>query len=289
MIANNTKIQSLLQLLDDPDQDIYNVIRNEFLQMGSLCIPHLQEYQLVQNDSELIQSRIAELITTIDYRPIVEQFTFWKEQTKPDLFEAALLLNKLVYGSSFEEGKIKQEFEEIQKMIWVEMNNYLTPQEKVKIISTIVFKIKKVSAQVVDYTKPEEFLVDNALLHQKGNNYSVSVIYLALCQIFGVPVKALRFPKHIILGYFDEDKDKVHIEGHNLYNIKFFIDPSFGNVLTHDNITVYFDRIGEPLEPKYFSFLTNQELVAQNILELTKCYSKTEKKQLTEIAKIILP
>ncbi len=279
-MTNNNEIQALVQLLDDPDENIYQAVSEKLFSLDTRALTYLNPIIEGHANSEIELFRAKTIVERINSTPIINSFKKWHSEVVPNLFEGALLLNKYVNGYYDGETLIRAEFDEIQKMIWVELNSYLTPLEKLKIISSVIFKIKKINAQIVDYGNENEFVLSSALIERQGNNYSLSAVYLSLCQIFELPVYALRFPKHIILAYYDEQSFTELNTQNNFYNISFFIDPSFGNFLNHENISIYFDRIGVAIKPIYFEFLNAQQLINISIEELGKCHDQELKNRM---------
>jgi hypothetical protein len=277
------QINALIQLLDDPDEQIFTTVRNEIVKLKTAALPHLYSTMYDSPDA-FINDRIKNIIDEIELEPQVNALHIWKMQEMPNLFEGLLIINQIVHAQQFDVVQIQQAFDTIQKTIWVELNNYLTPLEKIRIISQTLFNIQKINAQIVDYAEPNHFLIENTLLQKTGNNFSVSLLFLALCQNFDLPIQAIKFPNHIMLAF----ANNTVAAKNNFSEISFFIDPSFGNFLTKEAVITYFNRIEEELNAEYFTYKTNQQLLYIYIQELAKCYKAADAEKLNEIAAIIL-
>ncbi len=51
----------------------------------------------------------------------------------------------------------------------------------------------------------EDFLINKVIENKKGNAITNGILYLIICELLDIPVKAINIPKQFILGYFDID------------------------------------------------------------------------------------
>ena len=58
------QLNALIQLLDDPDEDVYRHIREKFMEMGLDAVPHL-ENNWESSEEIFVQQRIENLIHSI--------------------------------------------------------------------------------------------------------------------------------------------------------------------------------------------------------------------------------
>jgi hypothetical protein len=106
---------------------------------------------------------------------------------------------------------------------------------------------------------------------KKGNQISNGILYLILCDLLDIPVKAVGIPKQFVLAYFKPGYSNDQSNDH-LSKIEFFIDPSNGMVFSHKDIESYFKRISVPPVYSYFKPLSNKRVIQSLIEETAKCF-----------------
>nr|MBA2746746.1 hypothetical protein [Flavisolibacter sp.] len=163
------------------------------------------------------------------------------------------------------------EVEKIRRNIWLELNNYLTPLEQVRIITGILYSYYSLKGSEVTYKDINDFLIHKVLESKRGNQLSNGIVYLILCDLLDVPVKAIGVPRQFVLAYF---KPGYSTESTSDYSekIEFFIDPSSGMVFSHKDIENYFKRISVPPVDAYFKPLTNKRVIQYLLEESARCF-----------------
>lgn len=268
---NETKeISALLHLIDDPDEDVYDVVSNKILSFGKPIIPNLEH--LWENTlSENIQERIEQIIHKLHFNDLTDTFTNWKNGGA-DLLKGALLVSRYHYPEMKEQQPL-QEIEKLRRNIWLEMSSYLTPLEQTNIISGIFYNYyKQQGVAEISYTQPDDFLLNKVLEVKKGNSISNGIVYLALCELLDIPIKAVNIPKQFLLGYYDPQYELLNPVRHPSEKILFFIDPINGQAYSHKDIESYFKRISVPPTPSYYRPLSSIRIIQMLLEELARCF-----------------
>jgi regulator of sirC expression with transglutaminase-like and TPR domain len=268
-LQESKEIRALLHLIDDPDEDVYQTVSEKIVSFGKGIIPNLEDlWENIQNEDT--QERIELLIHRLHFRDLTEEFIAWKNQPA-DLLEAALIVAKYNYPE-MQETVCRQEIEKIRRNTWLELNNYLTPIEKINVINSIFFNYYKQKGVEISYNNPDHFLINKTLESKKGNAISNGIIYIALCQLLDIPVKAINIPRQFILGYIDEQYEILNPAGQPAEKIKFFIDALTGQMYSHTDIEHYFKRLSIPPVPSYYRTLSNKKVIQFLLEELSKCF-----------------
>lgn len=152
------------------------------------------------------------------------------------------------------------------------MNNYLTPLEQINVITSILYNYYKLKGVEISYSQPEDFLISKTLESKKGNAISNGILYMVLCNLLDIPVKATSIPRQFILGYFDSQIEFMNPAGHPAEKLNFFIDPLNGNIYSHKDVENYFKRISVTPSNAYFRRLTNKRIIQFLLEELSKCF-----------------
>jgi regulator of sirC expression with transglutaminase-like and TPR domain len=265
----NKEISALLHLIDDPDEYVYSTVSEKIISFGKAIIPNLEN--LWENTtSEEIQERIELLIHRLHFRDLTADFTAWAAGEN-DLLQGALLVAKYHYPE-LQENTVKQEIEKLRRNIWLELNNYLTPLEQINVITSILYNYYKQKGIEFAYNNPDDYLINKALESKKGNAVSNGIIYLVLCELLDVPVKAINIPRQFIMAYFDPQHDLLNPVGHASEKINFYVDPLNGQIYSHQDVENYFKRISVPPTASYFRQMSNKKIIQFLLEELSKCF-----------------
>ena len=156
--------------------------------------------------------------------------------------------------------------------MWLELNNYLTPIEKINVLNSIFYNYYKQTGVEVSYDTPDHFLINKTLETKKGNSISNGIIYTALCELLDIPVKPINIPRQFILGYFDGQFSMANPVGHSSEKINFYLDPLSGQLYSHKDIENYFKKLSVPPVSSFFRPLTDKRMIQFLLEELSKCY-----------------
>ena len=268
-MKENKEISALLQLIDDPDEDVYNTVSDKIISLGKDIIPNLENlWETVGNEDT--QERIELLIHRLHFRDLTAEFEEWKNGTA-NLLEGAILVSKYHYPD-MQPAVIMQEIEKLRRNMWLELNNYLTPIEKVNVLNSIFYNYYKQKGVEISYESPDPFLINKTLETKKGNALSNGILLIILCELLDIPVRAINIPRQFILGYFDEQYDALNPVGHSSEKINFYIDPLNGQMYSHKDIENYFKKLSVPPVASYFRPISNKRIIQFLLEELSKCY-----------------
>lgn len=283
-MEENKEISALFQLIDDPDDEVFNVVSGRIIDYGKGIIPNLEN--LWENTiREDVQERIELLIHRLHYRDLTEEFQQWNKNIHQDMLTGALLVARFQYPELVT-AQIYQEIEKLRRNIWLELNNYLTPLEQVNVLTSILYNYFNLRGTEVAYQQPEEFLINKQLEAKRGNTIANGILYLILSELLDVPVRAINIPRQFVLGYFKSDYDFSRHTENPMYKTEFFIDPLSGQVFTHKDVENYFKRINVPPVASYFKPLSNKRVIQTLLEEFAKCFDdeKSKYKQLELLA-----
>jgi regulator of sirC expression with transglutaminase-like and TPR domain len=268
-LIENKEITALLQLIDDPDEDVYNTVSDRIISLGKDIIPNLENlWETISNEDT--QERIELLIHRLHLRDLTTEFEEWKNGDA-NLLQGAILVSKYHYPE-MQPAQIMQEIEKLRRNIWLELNNYLTPIEKINVLNSIFYNYYKQKGVEISYESPDPFLINKTLETKKGNALSNGILLIVLCELLDIPVKAINIPRQFILGYFDDQYEALNPVGHSSEKINFYIDPLNGQMYSHKDIENYFKKLSVPPVTSYFRPISNKRIIQFLLEELSKCY-----------------
>lgn len=287
-MQENKEISALLHLIDDPDEEVYNTVCDRLISFGKGIIPNLENLWEHTSD-ESIQERIELMIHKLHFKDLTADFDHWKNGNN-ELLQGALLTARYHYPE-IQTIQTLQEIEKIRRNIWLELNNYLTPLEQVNVISSILYNYYKQIGVEIGYNQPEDFFINKTVETKKGNAISNGILYLVLCQLLDLPVKAVNIPRQFILAYMDTSYQILNPTAHNSEKIKFYIDPLNGQIYSHKDVENYFKRISVPPTTSYFREMSNKAVIEFLLEELAKCFdddlNRYKMNELLSLAKLL--
>ncbi len=286
-MESNNVISALLHLIDDPDKEVFEVVSQKIVDLGKPIIPNLEHLWETTPDEET-QGRIEMLIHRLHFRDLAEDMRQWNVSGHHDLLLGSLLVSKFQYPE-LATTPVLQEIEKIRRNVWLELNNYLTPLEQINIVTSILYSYYGLKGGEMNYKEPNEFLLHKTLESKRGNQLSNGLLYLLLCEMLDIPVRAVNIPRQFIIAYFKPGYSADNLPD-PFSKIEFFIDPSTGQVFTHQDAESYFKRIAVPPVPSYFKPRMNKQVIQQLMEEFGKCFSRIDtykQKELEELAAIL--
>ena len=285
---NNKEISALLHLIDDPDEEVFDAVSDKIVGYGKPIIPNLEHLWETTPD-EGIQERIELLIHRLHYRDLSEDFRQWNVSGHHDLLLGALLVAKFQYPE-LTTAPVLQEIEKLRRNIWLELNNYLTPLEQIKIVTSILYSYYGLKGSEMNHKEPNEFLLNKTLETKRGNQVSNAILYLLLCELLDIPVRAVNIPQQCIIAYFKPGYSQENLPDPQ-GKIEFFIEPTSGQVFSHHDVENYFQRLSVVPDPSFFKPLKNKEVIQRLLEEFGKCFTTEadahKQKELAELASLL--
>ena len=269
-METNKEISALFHLIDDPDEEVFDAVSRKIVDYGRPIIPNLEHLWENTPDSD-IQNRIELLIHRLHYRDLTEDFRQWNVSGHHDMILASLLVSKYQYPD-LSTSPVLQEIEKIRRNIWLELNNYLTPLEQINIVTSILYSYYGMKGNETNYSEPNDFLIHKVLEAKRGNQVSNGILYLLLCELLDIPVKAISIPKQFVLAYFKPGYSDESLPN-PVHKIEFYIDPTSGQVFTQKDVDSYFKRIAMPEIGTYFKPLSNKKVIQYLLEEFSKCFT----------------
>ena len=271
-VKDQKEIQALIHLLDDPDEIIYQQIRQKIIGYGEDLIPELEDVWENSTLGILFQNRIEEIIHEIQFKSSTDSLKLWKESPEQDLLEGMILIARYQYPD-LNEAKVRKQIDKIKQDVWIELNPNLTALEKVKVINQTFFDLYGFSGNTTNYHAPQNSYINDVLDTKKGNPISLSILYMIIGQFLDVPLYGINLPRHFILGYADdfflneEDIDKGHI--------LFYINPfSKGGVFSHQEIDYFLKQLNLTHAEEFYLPCSNLTIITRVLNNLIYSYEK---------------
>ena len=286
MTANfkNSELDALVSLLDEPDDNMFDQVRDKIYSYGLDAIPILENAWDGSADNDL-QSRIETIIHQIQFDHLLQEFTLWKTTLSHDLLKGFILVAKYQYPELDEKVIITQVGKIIQD-VWLELNNNLTPLEKIKVLNHIFFDVSGFRDDRKDLYSPNNSFINSVLESRKGNSVSLSILYMVVAQSLKIPVYGINLPQEFVMAYMGTmilDEKSITAK-----DVQFYLNAkNKGAVFTRREIERFLMQLNLEAEDKYFLPCENTTIIRRvlnNLLFSFQQSGNTEKA--SEIKKI---
>jgi regulator of sirC expression with transglutaminase-like and TPR domain len=263
--------KSLISLLDDPDEEVYNNVFAKLCECGPVVIPQL-ENEWEHNVDELVQLRLETLIHTIQFDSLKNELKTWVLNHADDLQMGILIFNKYHYPEA-NDKLIVEKIETLKKQIWIELNYQLTPIEQIRVFNLIFFKHHHFHSNFEHPTDPKNNFITYTIETKKGNQIGLGLIYLLVAQQLRMPVYGVCLKNYFVICYVDTDIFQSDINYINQQDILFYINPyNLGAIFNRPQILDYLQKIKSEVKDKYFYPATNIEIMKELISQTAHDY-----------------
>jgi regulator of sirC expression with transglutaminase-like and TPR domain len=282
----NKEISALLQLIDDPDDEVFDTVSEKILHYGKAIIPNLETLWEHTADQS-IQERIEQLIHRVHFQDLQEELLDWSQSKHPEILKGAIIVAKYQFPD-LNVSELLSQFDKIRRNIWLELNNYLTPLEQVNVFNSILYNYYKLQGHELTERDPKYFFINQVLESRQGNSYTLGVLYLALCELLDIPIFAVEVPRQFIFAYIDTLYHFFSPETDGVQQIQFFIDPLNGMVYTQKDVDTYLKKINAVDRDTYYTPLLSKRVIFKMLEELCLCYRyKREDTKAEEIQQLM--
>jgi len=269
----SNEVNALISLIEDPDESIYKQVSSELKNYGESIIPQLEQYWELQDLGPLFQTRLEELISTIQYEGVYNRLKAWKNSEDKDLLEGALIINKYQYPS-YDESELRRAISKIRQSIWLELNDNLTAFEQIRVFNHMFYTHHGFKGNRENYHQPQNSFLADLISTKTGNPLSLGLLYTYLADSLDLPVQGVNLPSHFILCYldyypFDEElgrfKDRAEV--------LFYINPfNAGAILQKEEIDEFLVKQNLPQDERFYQPCANMEVIARMLNNLIHSY-----------------
>lgn len=266
------RLQSIIKLLDDPDEAIFHALEKELLAQGAQVVKPL-EIAWGQSQDQLVQRRIEHITHRIQLSGSAADFSNWTKSESHNLTEAAYIIARYQYPELDKitfMGQMRQIAEDVSK----ELAEGLTPLEKVRVLNHVIFREYKFERSEHSSASYQWFYMNNVLANKKGNLFTLCLLYVAIAQDVNVPMLALSLPENLTLAYI---RSSSQAEELTIESSLFYVNPfNRGAVFGSNEIRDFLTRAHYPVKDEFFTPITNLNFVIL-LLETIQLFYQQEK------------
>jgi len=271
---SENELKALVSLLDDDDKQIADHVQSKILSLGTEAIPFLEK-EWESNLNPQIQSRIEELIHTLQYDLVKERLVEWYKSPEPELLTGMWIVTTYQYPD-IELEKLRQELEQVYYEVWLEFRPELYPLDQIKIINGVIFNKLKFGANTKNFHSPGNSMINVVLESRKGNPITLCVIYMLVAQKLKLPVYGVNLPNLFILTYKD-DNHQFYINAFNR-----------GLIFSKQDIENYIHELHLVPQQSFFEPCPAIEIVRRTLRNLIMSFEKMGEHAKAEEVKLLL-
>lgn len=265
-MINETEVNSLIRLLDDPDQEIFSHVHNKLISYGSEVIEYL-ESAFEQAFDPIQQERIANLVHEIQFDILKNDLRLWQHSGAFDLLQGILIINRYQYPD-LDEQKVINQIEGIKRDIWIQMMNEASAPEQIKLINHVFYSIYGFSGNTTNHLDPQNSYLSQVLETKKGNQISLAIIYSIIAQKLDIPVYGVNLPQHFILAYMDESQQS-EFEGGVLFYINAF---NKGFIFGRRDVDMFLKQLNLKADKQFYEPCSNTDIIKRVLRNLISAY-----------------
>jgi regulator of sirC expression with transglutaminase-like and TPR domain len=286
-MINPTEVNSLIRLLDDPDEEIYGHVHQKLFSYGNEAIQYL-ENAFEQAFDTIQQERIANLVHEIQFSTLKNDLKLWHQGGAFDLLQGILIVNRYQYPD-LDEQKLINQIESIKRDIWIQMINDASPVEQIKLMNHVFYSIHGFSGNTTNHRDPQNSYLSQVLETKKGNQISLAIIYSIIAQKLDIPVYGVNLPQHFILAYLDESSE-AEFEGGILFYINAF---NKGLIFGRRDVDMFLKQLNLQYDKQFYEPCSNADIIKRVLRNLISAYehlgSAEKVDELNELLEIMIP
>jgi len=285
--AVNKELLALIQLMDEPDENIFSTIRKKIMDYGPDALSLLEEAWVSLN-GEVEQSRVEHLVQDIRLEDVSRKLSSWSSHRSLDLFEPYGLIS--IFHQA-DESLVSMEVSvyKIYRDLWLEMNDELTALEKIRVVNHIFFDVYRFQGLQSTKAAVPTYMLGNVLRTQKGNPLSLAMTYLMITQQLGLPVFGVDLPHHFILAYMDDSRQIKPAGNYTEDEVLFYVNPfNQGAIFRKSEIELFIKQLNIKEQNSFFLPCDNLSVIRRMLNDIQALYRENNKTDKADALKQLL-
>jgi len=258
-------LSALLNLIDDPDPEVFSQIENKVMEIGSTALPFLKQASAGIHD-KLSDQRIKTLYHKIQFTKTETALKNWLNSGNLNLLDAALIFSGFHYPE-LNEAALRQQVEKIKKDVWLELSDEFTALEKIHILNHVLFEIYHFKGNKTQILHHQSSLLSDLIEKRNGSSVILAILYMEIAQSLDLPVLGVNLPENFVLAYTNSDRMLSDSK------VLFYINPfNKGIVFMREDINSFINQLNLKPKKQYFEPCDNITIVKRLADELFQSY-----------------
>lgn len=271
---SSSQLDALISLLDDPDVEVKNHVRDKLLSLGAEVIPVLEQ-KWENSFDPILQKEIEELVHELQFDLLKYRLEEWKNSEDRDLLTRLWLINTYQYPD-LDFDKLNADMHQIYFEVWTAFKNDLAPYDQVRIINHVLFNQLRFSANTKNFHSPGNSMLSTVLDTKKGNPITLCSIYLLVAQKLGLPIYGVNLPNLFVLTYKSAD-------------VTFYINAfNKGLIFLRNDISNYLEHLKIEPQDNFFEPCSHLEIILRSLRNLAHAFEKLGEASKVEEVKVLI-
>jgi regulator of sirC expression with transglutaminase-like and TPR domain len=280
------KIESLISLVDDQDDSVFELVQGQIISLGGDVLPLLTE-AYDRSESELMSARLENLIAQLRLISTRERIRKWKNEESRNLYLGLSIIATYQYPK-LDIEKITRTINKIRQELWLEINDNMTALEKVRILNHLFFDIHMFRGDSKDFFAPENSFLNDVVIRKKGNPISLSAIYSIVAQSVNIPIYGVNMPNHFIVAFADRLYTQP-LSDIKINDILFYVNPfNRGEIYSLKEMRHFLTSMKIVPRDQYLLPCSNITIVKRSLKNLINIYENLGKKDKVDAFTTIL-
>ena len=201
------EFHSLIKLLDDDSDFVYNNVKERFIHYGENAMHFLKDY--FEDENYIVAQRSREIYSIIN-------FTLLENKIKEVAYENNMLEKAVFLISKYEYPDVDYDnYKMILDKMAIDLKEKIKKKypliissfDKIKMLNAYFFYEKGFKGNTKNYYEPENSYINRVIDRKTGIPITLSIVYLLLAKRMEMPVFGVNIPSHFIVEYKDEKEE----------------------------------------------------------------------------------
>jgi len=263
-----TKIAALIRLLEDPNNQVFEQVKNELIKIGDEALSSLEIAAQKNSFGDEFNERVISLINEIHRNVLKDELIQWINSEEKDLLLGSIIVSKH-HDTYLEDSLVYDTIQSLRRAIWLEFNDYQTSFEQIKIFNRIFFGVSQFNCLNKESYSPDEIDISKVLESKQGAPLTIGLIYSIIAQSLDLPVYGVNLPNSFVLAFMDYNQSNFIINQQNDFGVLFYINPkSLGDILDAREIDEFLSSRNLNPNRSHFEPCSNSSLIKRMIEDL---------------------
>lgn len=255
-----SQLEALISLLDDPDWEVKNHVREQLIALGVEVIP-LLEQKWEESFNPVLQKELEDLVHELQFALVKERLKQWKESKEQDLLRGLWIINTYHYPD-LEYESLHASVHQLYMQVWTSFRKDLHVYDQIKILNHVLYTQERYSPNTKNFHSPSNSMLSQVIETKKGNPISLCCLYLMVAQKLELPVYGVNLPNLFVLTYKNDDLT-LYINAFNK-----------GIIFTRQDIQNYLEQLKIDLREEYFEPCNSLAILQRFLRNLISSFEK---------------
>lgn len=261
MKNNNSKIDALISLLDDPDTFVYEKVKTALLNSADKITVLQTVFDQEKRAAPSIKTeRLSEILDTLKLSRLEADIRQWNAEENPGLLEGMLHIAR--YGfPNLDEEEVSSHIARMTETVKPEIAGK-TPEEIAGLLNRVILGEFGFNGDLTQYNNLYNSFINKVTENKVSNPIGLSILYLLIAKRLGIPLVGINSPGHFVLGYLKASAKDTAIRDIEMDDVEFFIDPfNKGQLIEKESFVEWLNKKDLPQQHKNELFATDKAII----------------------------